>query len=52
MDMISILTGFAVGAAIGFFAERLIRGAAYKTRDEIVELAKRDGDAPRRRTHR
>ena len=48
MDMISILTGFAVGAAIGFFAERLIRGAAYKTRDEIVELAKRDGEALRR----
>ena len=48
MDITSILLGLAFGGAGGFFAERLIRGSAYKTRDEIVELAKRDGENLRR----
>ncbi|MEI8019601.1 MAG: ribonuclease Y [Schlesneria sp.] len=44
MDVISILLGLAGGGAFGFFAERLIRGTAFKTRDEILEQAKRDGE--------
>ena len=44
MDLISILVGLGFGGAAGFFAERSIRGTAYKSRDEILELAKRDGE--------
>ena len=44
MDVISILLGLAGGGAFGFFAERLIRGTAFKSRDEILEQAKRDGE--------
>ena len=32
------------GGAIGFVVERLVRGGAYKTRDEIVEQAKREAE--------
>lgn len=44
MDSATILVGLAIGGAIGYFAERVIRGSAYKTRDEILELARRDAD--------
>ena len=44
MDMTMILLGLVFGGAAGFFAERIIRGSAYKSRDEILELAKRDGE--------
>ena len=33
-----------VGGGAGFFAERAIRGTAFKTRDEILLQAKRDGE--------
>lgn len=33
-----------VGAAIGYFVERTMRGGAYKTRDEIVQQAKREAE--------
>lgn len=36
------LVALLVGGAAGYFAERVIRGAAYKTRDELIEQAKRD----------
>ena len=42
------LIGLLIGAAIGFFFERLRLGSAYKQRDEIVALAGRDADALRR----
>ena len=48
MDFMWLFGGLAVGAAIGFFAERLIRGTAYKSRDEILEIAKRDGENVRK----
>ncbi|MCA9057019.1 MAG: ribonuclease Y [Planctomycetaceae bacterium] len=38
-----IITG-VVGLAVGFFVDRLIKGSAYKTRDEIVRQAERDAD--------
>ena len=38
----------AIGAAIGYFLERAIRGGAYKTRDEIVAQAQRDADNVRK----
>ncbi|MFO0918824.1 MAG: ribonuclease Y [Planctomycetaceae bacterium] len=37
-----------IGAGIGFFVERLLRGAAYKTRDEILQQAERDGENVRK----
>ena len=33
-----------VGAAIGYFVERTMRGGAYKTRDEIVQQAQREAE--------
>ena len=48
MDTVSTLLGLVFGGAAGFFAERLIRGSAYKTQNEILELAKRDGENLRR----
>ena len=44
MDLSSILIGLAIGGAAGFFAERTIRGSAFKTKEEILESAKRDGE--------
>ncbi|HET6424133.1 MAG TPA: ribonuclease Y [Planctomycetaceae bacterium] len=38
----------AIGAAIGYFIERAIRGGAYKSRDEILEQATRDADNVRK----
>lgn len=38
----------AIGAAIGYFIERAIRGGAYKTRDEIVAQAQRDAENVRK----
>ncbi len=37
-----------VGLAIGFFIDRLIKGGAYKTRDELLKQAERDADNLRR----
>jgi ribonucrease Y len=34
-----------VGLAVGFFVERLIRGGAYRTRDEIIRQAERDAES-------
>ena len=33
-----------VGVAIGYFVDRLVKGGAYKTRDEIVRQAERDAE--------
>ncbi|MBC7965386.1 MAG: DUF3552 domain-containing protein, partial [Fuerstia sp.] len=33
-----------VGLAIGYFVDRLIKGGAYKTRDEIIRQAERDAE--------
>ncbi len=33
-----------VGVAVGYFADRLIKGGAYKTRDEIIRQAERDAE--------
>lgn len=38
----------AIGAAIGYFIERAIRGGGYKTRDEIVAQAQRDAENVRK----
>jgi len=38
----------AIGAAIGFFLDRLIRGQAWKSRDEILQQAQREADSLRR----
>ncbi|MFN0195344.1 MAG: ribonuclease Y [Planctomycetaceae bacterium] len=38
------LLGIAAGASVGFFAERIRRGAAYQNRDAIVQQAERDAE--------
>ncbi len=38
------LIGVAIGGAIGFFFERLRRGAAYQGRDEIIRLAETEAE--------
>ena len=40
--------GVLVGAAAGFFFERVKRGAAYQDRDQIIEQAKRDAEGVKR----
>ncbi|MFM7040340.1 MAG: ribonuclease Y [Planctomycetaceae bacterium] len=45
--LIGALAG-AIGAAIGFFLDRLIRGQAWKSRDEILQQAQREADSLRR----
>ena len=37
-----------VGVAIGYFVDRLVKGGAYKTRDEIVRQAERDAENVRK----
>lgn len=36
--------GGVVGIVVGFLIDRLMKGSAYKTRDEIVKLAERDAE--------
>ena len=38
----------AIGAAVGFFLDRMIRGQAWKSRDEILQQAQREADSLRR----
>lgn len=38
------LAGIAAGALIGFFMDRLRMGAAYRTRDQLMDSAKTDAD--------
>ena len=42
------LVGLAVGAALGFFFDRVRRGAAYRTRDQILKEAEREADSLRK----
>ena len=42
--VIGAVLGLILGGAVGIFAERAIRGTAFKTRDEIIEQAKRDSE--------
>lgn len=41
--MIPLIT-LVVGGALGYFAERAIRGRAFKTRDDLLQEAQRDAD--------
>lgn len=45
--IIGALAGI-IGAAVGFFLDRLIRGQAWKSRDEILQQARREADNLRR----
>ncbi|MFM8475283.1 MAG: ribonuclease Y, partial [Planctomycetaceae bacterium] len=45
--LIGALAG-AIGAAIGFFLDRMIRGQAWKSRDEILQHAQREAESLRR----
>jgi ribonuclease Y len=47
-EVICGLIGFAVGGAAGFFAERLLKGQAYKTGAELVQQAERDAENVRK----
>jgi len=40
--------GLLVGAAVGFFFDRLRKGAAYQARDEIIKQAEQEGENLRR----
>ena len=48
MEIVLGLLGLVVGGTAGFFAERVIRGAAYKNRDEILKQAERDAESVRK----
>lgn len=47
-DLLGPLVGLVIGALAGFFAERVIRGAAYKSRDEILQQAEHDAESVRK----
>ena len=42
--IIAALVGLVVGAAIGWFIEKQLRGASYQRRDEILAQAQRDAE--------
>ncbi|MEO1984216.1 MAG: Rnase Y domain-containing protein, partial [Fuerstiella sp.] len=44
MDYIVPAIAGGVGLAIGFFVDRIIKGRAYRTGDEIVAQAKREAE--------
>ncbi len=45
---IAAVVTLLLGGAAGYFAERLIRGAAYKSRDELLQQAERDAENVRK----
>ncbi|MCA9109042.1 MAG: ribonuclease Y [Planctomycetaceae bacterium] len=44
MDPVSAGIGLVIGAAIGYLVDRLIKGSAYRSRDQILQDAERDAD--------
>ena len=48
MDYPTAAVAGVVGLIIGFFVDRLARGGAYKTRDQILEQAKHDAESFRK----
>src|SRR5207253_2655493 len=46
--MLTALAALAVGGAVGWFVQRLLRGAAFQKRDEILAQAQRDADSVRK----
>ncbi|APZ96170.1 ribonuclease Y [Fuerstiella marisgermanici] len=44
MEYIGAAVAGVVGLVVGFFVDRIIKGGAYKTRDEILQQASRDAD--------
>lgn len=48
MEYIGAVIAGVVGLVVGFFVDRIIKGGAYKTRDEILEQAARDAENYRR----
>lgn len=46
--VIAGILGLLLGAAAGYFAERIVRGTAFKTRAEIVAQAERDAENVRK----
>ena len=49
MEYVLGAVGLLIGGLVGFFAERAIRGTAFKTRDEILQQAQRDERTSSRR---
>ena len=45
---IGALIGLVLGAVAGFFVDRLIKGTAYQTREEILKQAERDAETVRK----
>jgi ribonuclease Y len=48
MELVYGLIGAALGCVAGYFAERLIRGKAYQTRDELLAQAQREAETVRK----
>jgi ribonuclease Y len=48
MDYVIGAIALVVGAAIGFFLERMLKAQAYKSRDDILQQAQRDAEATRK----
>lgn len=46
--LIGAIIGLLLGGAIGFFVDRLIKGTAYQSRDEILKQAERDAETIRK----
>jgi ribonuclease Y len=44
MEIVAGAIGLLIGVAVGYFAERTMRGGAYKTRDEIIQQAQREAE--------
>src|SRR5258708_24471752 len=45
---VTALVALAAGVGVGWFVERLVRGAAYQRRDEILAQAQRDAENVRK----
>src|SRR5258708_3983164 len=45
---VTALVALAAGVGVGWFVERLVRGAAYQKRDEILAQAQRDAENVRK----
>lgn len=43
-ELVYGLIGLIVGAVAGFFTDRLMKGSAYRTRDQLIEDARRDAE--------
>ena len=44
LDPTSLIAGLLVGTALGLFVDRLLKGSAYKTREDILNQTKQEAE--------